>query len=167
MEGMTERKPPGMSFETWVERQITQAQASGQFDHLPGAGKPLPARPEDGSIHDWVVAKARREDIDLFGMLPPGLALRKEREELPQRASALPSEDAVRALAEDFNDRVQAQWRRPQLSADVVPGMADVEERVVRGRGDRPPVVPSPAASAPVPAPRRQWLDRWRLPRRR
>ena len=23
---MTERKPPGMSFETWVDRQITQAQ---------------------------------------------------------------------------------------------------------------------------------------------
>ena len=153
---MTERKPPGMAFETWVERQITQAQARGQFDHLPGAGKPLPVRSEDESVYEWVVAKARKENIDLFGMLPPGLALRKEREDLPQRASALPSEDAVRALAEDFNARVQAHWRRPQLSADVVPGMADVEELVARWQRDRP--APAPVVPAPAPAPRRRWF---------
>ena len=53
------------------------------------------------------VAKARQENIDVLGMLPPGLALRKEREDLPRRAAALPSEPAVRALLEDFNDRVR------------------------------------------------------------
>jgi hypothetical protein len=160
---MTERKPPGVSFETWVERQISRAQAEGQFDDLPGAGKPLPARSEDESVYEWVVAKARKENIDLFGMLPPGLALRKEREELPQRAAQMPSEAAVRALVEDFNDRVQAHWRRPQLRADVVPGMADADELVAGWQRNRPE--PEPLATEPPVLRRRRWLDRWRRPR--
>jgi hypothetical protein len=160
---MTERKPPGMSFETWVERQISRAQAEGQFDDLPGAGKPLPRRSEDESVYEWVVEKARKENIDLFGMLPPGLALRKEREDLPQRIAALPSEAAVRALVEDFNDRVQAHWRRPQLRADVVPGMADVDELVAGWHRDRPPASPpAPAVAEPAPRARRRWRPRSR-----
>jgi hypothetical protein len=161
---MTERKPPGVSFETWVERQISRAQAEGQFDNLPGAGKPLPRRSENDSVYEWVIAKARKENIDLFGMLPPGLALRKEREDLPQRAAALPSEAAVRALVEDFNARVQAHWRRPQLRADVVPGMADEDELVAdwhRRRPEPEPVVPEPPGARPV-----RWTDRWRRRRR-
>jgi hypothetical protein len=39
---MTERKPPGVSFESWVEKQISEATARGDFADLPGAGKPLP-----------------------------------------------------------------------------------------------------------------------------
>jgi hypothetical protein len=161
---MTERKPPGVPFETWVERQIAQAQASGAFDNLPGAGKPLPRRSEDDSVYEWVIAKARKENIDLFGMLPPGLALRKEREDLPHRAAALPSEAAVRALGEDFNARVADHWRRPQLRADVVPGMADVDELVADWLRTRP--APEPVTSPALPPPRRRWLDRWRSARR-
>ncbi len=167
MDRVIERKPSGMSFETWVERQISQAQRRGQFDNLPGAGKPLPRRSDDESVYEWVVAKARKENIDLFGMLPPGLALRKEREDLPQRAAALPSEAAVRALGEDFNARVQDHWRRPQLRADVVPGMADVDGLVAEWQRTRPS--PPPRAvdpPRPPPAPRRRWLDRWRPTRR-
>jgi hypothetical protein len=155
---MSERKPPGMPFETWVERQIAQAQASGQFDGLPGTGKPLPHRSEDESVYEWVVAKAREENIDLFGMLPPGLALRKEREDLPARAATLPSEAAVRALVEDFNERVQAQWRRPQLRADVVPGLADEQAIVEDWRRNRP--VPPPPEPPPAEPPRRRWWRR-------
>jgi hypothetical protein len=38
---MTERKPPGAGFGTWVERQIRAATERGEFDNLPGAGKPI------------------------------------------------------------------------------------------------------------------------------
>jgi hypothetical protein len=124
---MTERKPPGMSFETWVESQISRGLARGDFDDLPGAGKPLSRRPGDESAYDWVVAKARQENLDVFGMLPPGLALRKEREDLPRRAAPLHSEAAVRALIEDFNDRVRLFWRRPQDLPVVPVGLADVD----------------------------------------
>jgi len=156
---MTERKPSGMSYETWVEHQISQSMARGEFDDLPRAGKPLPRRSPDETAYDWVVEKARKENLDIFGMLPPGLALRKEREDLPRRAAGLPSDAAVRALVEDYNARVRAFWRRPQESRwSPVPGRADVEAVVTDWRATRP----EPPAAPPPPPPRRRrsWLRR-------
>ena len=152
---MTERKPPGMSFETWVGGQISQAMARGDFDGLAGAGKPLSRASLDETGYEWVLAKARKENLDVFGMLPPGLALKKEREDLPRRAESLPSEAAVRALGEDYNERVQAFWRRPQESRwSPVPGLADVDALVHGWRLTRPPP-PPPAAEQPAPRRRR------------
>jgi hypothetical protein len=152
---MTERKPPGMSFESWVDAQVSRGIARGDFDNLPGAGKPLPRRTGDDSAFDWVVQKARQENIDVFGMLPPGLALRKEKEDLPRRAATLPSEAAVRALAEDFNDRVRLFWRRPQDPPVVPVGLVDVDELVREWAHTRPP--PVAAVPPPAPPPRRRW----------
>jgi hypothetical protein len=162
MERMTERKPRGMSFETWVATQISQAMARGDFDGLAGAGKPLPRSALDETGYEWVVAKARKENLDLLGMLPPGLALRKEREDLPRRAEQLPSAAAVRALGEDYNARVQAFWRRPQESRwSPVPGLCDVDALVVGWELTHP--APEPAAPPPTPQ-RQRW---WRRGRRR
>jgi hypothetical protein len=158
---MTERKPPGMSFETWVDTQISQGLARGDFDGLAGAGKPLSRAALDETGYEWVVAKARRENLDLLGMLPPGLALRKERDDLPRRAEALPSEAAVRALAEDYDDRVRAFWRRPQESRwSPVPGLCDVEALVAGWRQSRP-AAPEPPAPPAAP-PRLPWWRRFR-----
>ena len=158
---MTERKPPGMSFETWVDTQISQGLARGDFDGLEGAGKPLSRAALDETGYEWVVAKARRENLDLLGMLPPGLALRKERDDLPRRAEALPSEAAVRALAEDYDDRVRAFWRRPQESRwSPVPGLCDVEALVAGWRQSRPaPEPPTPPRAVPQKLP---WWRRFR-----
>lgn len=157
---MTERRPWGMSFETWVDSQISDGLARGDFDGLAGAGKPLPRAALDETGYEWVLAKARKENLDVLGMLPPGLALRREREDLPRRASALPSEAAVRALAEDYDDRVRAFWRRPQESRwSPVPGLADVEALMAGWLATRPPPVPEVV----VPQPRRRpWWRRWR-----
>lgn len=153
---MTERKPTGMSFETWVDSQITRAQASGAFDDLAGAGKPLSKAALDETGYEWVVAKARKENLDLFGMLPPGLALRKEREDLPRRADALASEAEVRALGEDYNARAQAFWRRPQESRwSPVPGLCDVDA-LVEGWWLSRPAPPPPDPVAPPPSHRRR-----------
>src|SRR5262245_27259673 len=77
---MTERKPPGTSWETWIEAQIRVAREQGAFDNLPGAGKPLPNLDQ---VHDplwWVKQLIRREQIS---MLPPSLELlRKVEKEL-------------------------------------------------------------------------------------
>ena len=40
---MTERKPPGVSFETWADKQIREAEERGAFEGLTGKGKPLPS----------------------------------------------------------------------------------------------------------------------------
>jgi hypothetical protein len=140
---VTERKPPGMPFETWVDSQITRGIARGDFDDLPGAGKPLPSRSGDDSMVAWVIEKAKQENIDVFDMLPPGLALRKEREDLPRRAAALPSEAAVRALVEEFNDRVRLFWRR--LAAGP-PGAGGARGAPARA----PPPVVRPLAVRPA-----------------
>jgi len=145
---MTQRKPRGMSFETWVGGQISQAIARGDFDGLDGAGKPLSRASLDETGYEWVLAKARKENLDVFGMLPPGLALKKEREDLPRRADELPSAPAVRALGEDYNERVQAFWRRPQESRwSPVPGLADVDALVAVWElaHAAPPPAPEPA----------------------
>ena len=58
--------------QTWVDLQIQQAMARGDFDDLPGAGKPI----EDlGTEHDpdwWLKRLIEREQIT--GVLPPALA---------------------------------------------------------------------------------------------
>ena len=109
---------------------------------------------------EWVIAKARQENLDVFGMLPPGLALRKEKEDLPRRAAALTSEAAVRALVEDFNDRVRLFWRRPQEPPVVVVGLADTDAVLEEWERTRP--APLPAPGRPPQPPRRRW---WRLRR--
>lgn len=155
---MTERKPPGVSYETWVDRQITQAQERGDFTALPGAGRPLRNLDREETAYDWALAKARREGVDTAAMLPPGLRLRRERDELPDRAALLRTEAEVRALAEDYNARVEAFWRRPAESRwAAVPGLADVEALVEGWRRDRPPPDPAPREPAPQPGPRRRW----------
>jgi hypothetical protein len=159
METMTERKPPGMSFQSWVDSQIARGLARGDFDDLPGAGRPLSLQAGE-SAYDWVVSWARRENVDVLGMLPPALALRKEREDLPRRAAGLPSEAAVRALVEDFNDRVQLYWRRPQDGPAVPVGLADADGVVAEWARSRPTAPPPPAP--PPPARRRSWLRRRR-----
>jgi hypothetical protein len=159
---MTERKPPGMPFRTWVDSQIARGMERGDFTAPEGTGKPLPRRSAADDAYEWVVQKARREGINTADMLPPGLALRRERDELPARVVDLPSEAAVRALAEDYNARVEAFWRRPQESRwSPVPGLADVEALVAGWLAARPEPAPPPPPPAPAPLPRwRRWRRR-------
>jgi hypothetical protein len=52
---MTERKPLGQGFESWIERQIREAVERGEFDNLPDAGPPLNLLPFDIErlVHEW------------------------------------------------------------------------------------------------------------------
>lgn len=100
---MTERKPGGVSWETWTERLIREGIERGEFDRLPGAGKPLAGL--DGP-HDelwWVNDKLRREDLVV---LPPSLALRREREVLLEGLATIGDEQALRAAVADLNARI-------------------------------------------------------------
>jgi hypothetical protein len=35
---MTERRPAGLGYESWIDRQISEAEKRGKFDDLPTAG---------------------------------------------------------------------------------------------------------------------------------
>ena len=94
-------------------------------------------------------------------MLPAGLRLRRERDDLPERAARLATEAEVRALAEDYNARVEAFWRLPAESRwAAVPGLADVEALVEGWQRERPPPPAAAVEPAPEPVARRSWWRR-------
>ena len=100
---MTERKPPGMSWETWIDRQIREGMERGEFDGLPGHGQPIRDLDQPRDDLWWVRDKLRREDAQL---LPPTLALRKEVEDARERIAAATAESEVRAIVADINERI-------------------------------------------------------------
>jgi hypothetical protein len=132
---MTERKPPGVPFESWVDHQILDAQRRGEFDRLPGAGAPLPA--EVDSTYDelwWVRRKLAREGL---AVLPPALALRKEAEDALAAAYAAPSERIARKIIEDVNVRIRDMMFRPPPGPPLGKKPYDVEEVVREWRQRR------------------------------
>ncbi len=158
---MTERKPQGMTFETWVEQQIRRAADEGAFQGLSLAGKPLPRRDREKSSYEWALEWARREEGEVGAMLPTGLALRKEREGLPALLARQTSEDAVRALVVAHVERVDQYYRQPVDGAWIPVGMPDVEEMVAEWRRTRPAVVADPdPVPDPAPSRRRGWWRR-------
>jgi hypothetical protein len=133
---MTDRKPPGMSAEAWVERQIRLAQERGQLDDLPGAGKPLPKR--GGDVMDWVAQKLRDENHDVTALLPPSLALPKEVEALPARLMTVRTEREVREIVADLNERIMRVHRNPQVGPPLRLGPLDEDEVVADWVRSRP-----------------------------
>jgi len=98
-----------MTFETWVERQIREAQERGEFDNLPGAGKPIPGLDADDELW-WVKQYLRRENLSY---LPPTLALRKEVEQVLAAVARASSESAVREMVGAINGNIAAAIRTP------------------------------------------------------
>src|SRR4051812_18986974 len=141
---MTERKPHGMSFETWVDDQITRAREDGAFDGLDAAGRPLPRRAREQTSYDWALEWAKRENADVAGMRPSGRVLRREREELPALVARQRTEERARAVVQAHVDRVDQYYRRRVEGPWVPVGMPDGGEMVAEWRRTRPAVVPEP-----------------------
>lgn len=100
---MSERKPPGVAWESWIERRIREGMERGDFDDLPGQGRPLAGldRPRDEMW--WVRDKLRREEVSY---LPPALAVRRELDEARERIAAARTEAEVRAHVAAINERI-------------------------------------------------------------
>ena len=131
---MTERKPPGTSWETWIDAQIRVARERGAFDNLPGAGKPIPNL---GQEHDplwWVKQLVQREQIS---MLPPSLELLRKVETELAAIEKLHDEAAVRHRVAALNVEIA------KVNATVVEGpptrlgTLDVDQIVARWRRTR------------------------------
>ncbi|WP_419997781.1 DUF1992 domain-containing protein [Streptomyces boninensis] len=107
---MTERKPPGVSFESWVDRQIREAEERGEFANLPGKGKPLTGENEPYDEMWWLRQKLERENLSYT---PPTLALRKEAQDALKAARKAPTEQEARQLIEAINTRIREALRHP------------------------------------------------------
>ena len=122
--------------ETWVDRQIREAQERGEFDNLAGMGKPLGdlGNPDDPDW--WVRRYIEREQLDVSGALPSPLLLRKEAASFPGSLADVRTETEVREILEDFNHRVKVDRLRPAVG-NLPPLLArtvDVDEVVEQWR---------------------------------
>src|SRR6478672_4931408 len=73
---MTEKKRP-VNWTSLAEKRIREAQAAGEFENLPGFGKPIPGIDEPYDENWWVKEKLRREQISA---LPPALEIARDKE---------------------------------------------------------------------------------------
>lgn len=121
---MTERKSPGLRFETWVERQIREAAERGEFDNLPGAGEPFTDLHQPYDELWWIKEKFRRENL---AYLPPTLALRKEASDALAAASRATSESEVRRIVTAINDKIREAIRKPLSGPPLDLAPFDVE----------------------------------------
>ncbi|MFZ4300584.1 DUF1992 domain-containing protein [Streptomyces cinereoruber] len=131
---MTERKPPGVSFESFVDKQIREAAERGEFRSLPGFGKPLP---DDTAPYDelwWIKGKMHREGASV---LPPALALRKEAEDAEAAVAGAVSESQVRRILGEVNTKIAEALLRPPAGPPLNLKPFDVEAAVERWRAAR------------------------------
>jgi hypothetical protein len=122
-------------YESMIERAIRAAQERGEFDDLPGAGKPLPDRGQPYDENWWLKDLVRRENIT--GVLPASMALRKDLDDLAEAAAKMPTEADVRALVADLNRRIVLARRGHLDGPPVVVSTLDVEKVVAAWRERR------------------------------
>jgi Domain of unknown function (DUF1992) len=175
---MTERKPKGTSFPSWIDQQIADAEKRGVFENLPGAGKPLNLKPSgDGDYGQaWMRDYARREGVSPEEMLPPPLKLRREIERLAESVGEMRSEAEVREVIGDINRRI-VEWRRFPEGPPIHVPLVKTDEMVARWHAAQsarasgaatstaqpsaqPPASPSPQTSQPGQSRRPRWWHR-------
>ena len=168
------RRPSAPVYETPADRAIREAMERGEFDDLPGSGKPLPPLGDPNDPLWWVRGLAEREQLDFTGALPPAIALRKEAAGFPESLLDLRSEESVRKVLEDFNKRVRKDRLRlpepglPQVLAPTV----DVEALVAQWRDLKAAeasrqeaeanATTQPGHTSSAGASRRRWWRPWR-----
>jgi len=104
---MTEanRRRQGLGWESWIDRQIREAQERGDFDNLEGAGKPIPGLDDPPDELWWIKRKLKQEGLSF---LPPTLAVRKELEDALQLIARTASEAEVGRIVANINARIVA-----------------------------------------------------------
>jgi hypothetical protein len=122
-----------MGFESWIDRQIREAQERGEFDDLPSAGKPLPGAGEPLE-EDWWIRRKVREEEGTTG-LPSSLVLRRQAETARARALTAPTDAEARAIIEEMNARILDALRKPLSGPPLNLMPFDVEQVVLERKG--------------------------------
>lgn len=147
----------------FVETAIQQAIRRGEFDNLPGAGKPLEGL---GTHHDpdwWIRRKIASEDLS--GLGPAALLLRNEDRALDETLDDFTRESDVREHLADFNKRVVEARRQLQGGPPVVTRTRDIDAEVVRWQARREARAEAAAAATrdaetAASRPKRRWFRR-------
>lgn len=142
-----------------VQSELEQAIARGDFDDLPGAGKPLdlPASPDPDW---WIRQRLAEDDVDRDALLPVVMLLRREYERRDDTLVELRSEQAVREFAAEFTQRVHEDRRANPLARMMAPEM-DPEDAVERWRELRAATADREPARAETVVEVRRTRRRW------
>ena len=124
-----------MKYESWTERQVREAIERGEFDNLPGAGKPIPGINGREDEDWWVNSFLGREQLSM--PLPTTLALRRELADLQETLADVGDEATVRGIVRDLNRRIVAAHRNPD-GPPLVLKLVNVENAVAQWRASRP-----------------------------
>lgn len=154
-----------MWYESAVERSIREAQERGDFDNLPGKGKPLPNI--DGPNDDlwWVRGYMAREKLDLEDALPTTLKLKKAVDRLSETVLKFRTEQEVRKYVDTLNREI----KQAILLADgpaIALRTVDLDVELDRWRQSRNQAVP-PETGNVEDAPAKSSSKRWPFRRRR
>ncbi|MFD7025254.1 DUF1992 domain-containing protein [Promicromonospora sukumoe] len=109
-----------------ADMHVRRAIERGEFDDLPGSGRPLDL-PDRHDPDWWLKSLMRREGIV---QLPPSIQLRKEDAALDERLDEMWSEADVRQEVEEFNKRVLRGRYQPPAGPPLVTMPRDVEATV-------------------------------------
>lgn len=105
----------------------------GEFDDLPGQGKPL--KLDDRDPNWWIKGLLEREQLKM--PLPTSLQLRREAREIDETVADCRSEAAVRDVVDALNERILDSHRRRVDGPPVVTAKLDVDAVVARWREHR------------------------------
>lgn len=142
---MTERKPRDMTFRSWIDQQISEAEERGAFENLPGAGKPLPKRADDENA--WLIDWVRREGVSTDELLPVPLKLRKQSSRLASTVHEMGSEQEVRDAVAELNYQI-VEWRKIPIGPPVFVALVDAEVMVAQWREAQVPPPPAPPSGS-------------------
>jgi len=101
---MGERKPPGVSWESWTEHLVRRGLEEGELDAPSLHGKPIPSIDQPRDENWWLRRKLRQENVQFE---VPQLAIRDERARVLAAIEALDDEGEVRAELEALNERIR------------------------------------------------------------
>jgi len=134
---MSENADWASRFESLLDRQIRAAQERGEFDDLPGAGKPLASDSAPYRPDWWVNQVVQRENAGAYA-IPPVLALRKMADELRAGAVQRKSERDVREAVADYNEQADRVRMLPQEGRLVILPKLEADAIVDGWRKARP-----------------------------
>lgn len=126
-----------------VESAIEQAVRRGDFDDLPGSGRPLDL-PESHDPDWWINQRLADGTIDRQALLPVVVLLRKEYEDRDATLAEMATERAARDYAEDFTRRVHEDRRRNPFQRMLAPAW-EPDDAAARWRQVRSRRAPEPA----------------------
>jgi hypothetical protein len=120
--------------ESLIDRQIRLATERGDFDDLPGKGKPLANLHEAYDPLWWGKKLVAREGLSL---LPPALEIRKTVETEMKRILGLKDEQRVRAAVADLNAKILKVNRSNVSGPPTTQAVLDTDAVVARWRAHR------------------------------